>query len=161
MSPNRHAPHVYVIPEDRANEQLAIGFVNHDQVKPRQIQIMPPADGWPSVLQKFTNDYIRVLRNNQFCFVILLIDFDAQYDRRRAYFEDAIPTDLKDRVFVIGAKENPEILKQTLGIAFEEIGQSLAEDCYHGTTRRWGHDHLKHNNPDRLRLVNLVRPILF
>jgi hypothetical protein len=44
---------------------------------------------------------------------------------------------------------------------FERIGRSLAEDCYTGTETVWGHDQLKHNDPDRRRLVQTVRPFLF
>lgn len=162
MSVNKYLPHVYVIPEDEAGEQIANGFVLHDQVKARQIQVMPCAGGWSKgVLQTFQSEYIPYLRNHAEGHVILLIDFDGQYDNRRTNFEQAVPDDLKDRVFVVGAKQTPELLRQGLGRSFEEIGLSLADDCYQDTEAVWGHDHLKHNDPDRLRLVQRVKPILF
>lgn len=161
MSVNRYLPHVYVIPEDRADEELANGFVLHDQVQVRQIQVLPCADGWPGVLEKFRTEYISHLRNHKDGYVILLIDFDAEYENRRDRFDKAVPDDLKNRVFVVGSRETPELLRQELGKSFEEIGLSLAEDCYKGTATLWGHDQLKHNEPDRLRLVQTVKSILF
>lgn len=161
MSVNKYQPHVFVIPEDRADEQIANGFVLHDQVKTRQIQILPSAGGWPSVLDKFRTEYIPHLRSFRDGHVVLLIDFDGHYERRRKAFDDEVPNDLKDRVFVVGAKETPEILRQALGETWERIGISLANDCYNGTVNVWANDHLKHNEPDRLRLVQSVRSIVF
>ena len=91
----------------------------------------------------------------------MLIDFDGHYHDRRAEFEAAIPDDLKDRVFVIGAKQRPEDLKRELGKSFEDIGMALANDCYAGTEAVWTHEHLKHNDADRQRLIDIVKPILF
>jgi hypothetical protein len=119
MSVNRYRPHVLVIPEDRADEQIANGFVLHDQVKHRQIQI------------------------------------------RRNDFEVSIPDDLKDRTFVIGASETPELLRQSLNEDWETIGLSLADECYKDTCLLWGHEQLKHNEPDRLRLLRHVKSVLF
>ena len=161
MSVNKFRPHVYIIPEDHANEQIANGFVLHDQVMERHIQVLPCASGWPSVLEKFETEYISHLRNYNDGYVILLIDFDDNYQSQRERFDKAVPDDLKNRVFVIGAKETPELLKHELSGSLEDIGLSLADDCYKGTAYAWGHDHLKHNEPDRLRLIESVKSILF
>ena len=69
--------------------------------------------------------------------------------------------ELKSRVFVIGPKETPEILRRALGKKWEEIGESLADECFGGTVDIWGHEQLQHNEPDRLRLIQSVRSILF
>lgn len=158
---NRYAPHVYVIPEDDSDRQIADGFVNHDQVKAPRIQVMPPAGGWRYVLQTFVNEYVRRLREDPQGHVVMLIDYDGFYNDRRAEFEQAIPDELRPRVFVVGALQTPEILKGELGKTFEEIGMSLADDCYGGTQSVWGHEQLKHNAVDRDRLVAIVKPILF
>ncbi len=118
-------------------------------------------NGWGDVLEKFEIEYIPYLRKWPVAHVVLLIDFDAQYEGRRKRFDDAIPADLKNRVFVVGAKETPEALKQALKMNFEKIGGSLAEDCYQGTVRLWSHELLSHNEPDRLHLVETVRSIVF
>jgi hypothetical protein len=68
---------------------------------------------------------------------------------------------LKPRVFVIGPKENPETLKQALNVGFEEIGNSLADECERESEEHWLHEQLRHNDGERLRLVHTVRPFLF
>ncbi len=161
MSLNKFVPHVFVIPEDRANEQIANGFVLHDQVKQRQIQIVPCATGWRSVLDKFKVEYIPYLQKYKQGHVIMLIDFDGHYAARRADFELAIPDDLKNRVFVVGARQTPEDLKKELARNFEQIGLSLADECHQGAETVWTHDHLKHNDPDRHRLIQIIKPIIF
>ena len=68
----------------------------------------------------------------------MLIDFDGKINERRAEFERAIPEDIKTRVFVVGTKDEPETLKRSLNISFEEIGKSLAEDCDTGSSESLG-----------------------
>ena len=162
---NRFKPHIYIIPEDDCDRQLANGFVDYGRVS-SQVKVMPPAGGWSFVLKKFTQEYVDVLRKDkqgQEGYVILLIDFDGKYDARRKHFEESIPEDLKHRVFVVGAKETPEILRQQLqlGKGFEPIGTQLAEECFSQNFSMWDHDHLAHNAAERARMVNTIRSILF
>jgi hypothetical protein len=160
---NLYAPHLYIIPEDDCDRQLADGFVQHYQVKSQRIKVMPVAGGWKEVLRTFTMEYIARLQQDpkKHGHVVMLIDFDGHYFDRRKEFEDAIPEDLKQRVFVVGSKVTPEALKKELAKNFEQIGLSLADDCVSGAEATWSHEHLKHNDPDRLRLVNIVKPFLF
>jgi hypothetical protein len=59
MSVNRDKPHVYVLPEDDANRQLANGFFAEvDWNRQRQMQVLPPAGGWIEVLNRFKLTYI-------------------------------------------------------------------------------------------------------
>ena len=109
---NKYAPHVFVIPEDDADRQLADGFVFHHEVMNNRIKVMPPAGGWPNVLKTFQDEYIRWLMNYHHGRVVMLIDFDGNVDQRRTLFEQAIPDELKERVFVVGTKDKPEILKK-------------------------------------------------
>jgi hypothetical protein len=158
---NKYVPHVYVIPEDDANRQIADGFVLHPRVKETRIQVLPPAGGWPRVLQMFQDEYIPKLGSNSHAHIVMLIDFDGQVERRRVDFEDKIPAEFKARVFVIGSKVTPEAFKRETGKNFEEIGQLLADDCAGGTAVLWGHEHLTHNETDRQRLSETVVPFLF
>ena len=73
------------------------------------------------------------LRDYPNAHVVMLIDFDDQVEKRKANFEQAIPAEFKTRVFVIGSKHTPETLKKALKKSFEEIGESLADDCDAGT----------------------------
>ncbi|MCA9207895.1 MAG: hypothetical protein KDA55_06045 [Planctomycetales bacterium] len=161
MSVNRYQPHVLVIPEDRADEQIANGFIQHDRIQIRRIQILPCANGWPGVLEKFKVEYVRHLRMYPQAQVILLIDFDRQYKSRRQMFEDETPVDLRERVYVIGASDNPESLRDALGTNFESIGLALADECYRRISAMWAHKDLKHNEPDRLWLLESVRSTVF
>jgi hypothetical protein len=161
MSLNKYNPHVIVIPEDRADEQIANGFARHDQVRSRQIQIVNPAGGWRSVLKVFEKDYIRHLREHPHGHVIMVIDFDGHFDDRRPEFDRSIPDDLKRRVFVVGPMQTPQALRRELGLTFELIGNALAENCYLGTETVWLHAQLRHNEDDRRRLLEIVKPILF
>jgi hypothetical protein len=158
---NRYAPHVYVIPEDDRNRQIADGFILHHQVKETRIKVAPPAGGWSRVLETFRDEYIPKLRDYPDAHVVMLVDFDDQVENRKARFEQEIPAALKARVFVVGSKHEPETLKKALKIGFEEIGKSLANDCDANTAELWDHEQLQHNAADRNRLVQTVKPFLF
>jgi hypothetical protein len=158
---NKYMDHVYVIPEDDANRQIAVGFVDHPGVKDLRIQIMPVAGGWGNVLKAFKDEYIHRLKANSKAHVVMLIDFDDSFTQRREAFENEIPAEIKSRVFVVGSRSTPETLRNVLNKNFEKIGESLADDCDVGTSEYWGHEQLNHNEPDRQRLDQIVRPFLF
>ncbi|MDX2037277.1 MAG: hypothetical protein SFX72_11555 [Isosphaeraceae bacterium] len=150
---NNYIEHVLVIPEDEADEQVANGFVLNDRVDDRRVQVMPVARGWSNVLKTFEDEYISYLRKYPLGQVVMLIDFDGQHEARMNRFREAIPDDLKDRVFVVGSSENPEMLKAALKVPrLEDIGRRLAEDCAVGPGGLWDHEQLKHNAEERKRL---------
>jgi exoribonuclease R len=158
---NRYRSHVYVIPEDDRNRQIADGFILHDQVNDMRIQVIPPAGGWSRVIEVFCDEYISKLRGYEEAHVVMLIDFDNRIEQRLARLAQDIPDELKDRVFVVGSRDEPETVKQALNMSYEEIGRALAEDCSANTTQFWDHDQLLHNDSERQRLVQIVRPFLF
>lgn len=158
---NRYAEHLYVIPEDDSDRQLADGFVLHDQVKSARIQVVTPAGGWREVLKVFQVEYIRRLREGSLCHVLMLIDFDGDYSNRRAQFDQEIPAELKRRVFVVGSGQTPEDLRKSMGKGFEQIGRDLADDCFTGAQTSWNHPQLIHNEPDRLQMVASIRKFIF
>jgi hypothetical protein len=158
---NRQRQHVYVIPEDDADRQIANGFVNHHRVDGRRIQVMPAAGGWSPVLDTFKKEYISLLQGSAFAHVVLLIDFDGKFDTRFPQFSDAIPVDIRDRVFVVGASRRPEDLRISLGISFEKIGETLADECGSGTLEFWNDPQLAHNDVERNRMDGKLRSFLF
>lgn len=161
MSVNKHRPHLYVIPEDDAERRIAIGFVLRDGVDQRRVQVVAEAGGWLKVIETFQKEYAPKL-SNQHTHVVMLIDFDGIPMARRTEFDNAIPEEYRSRVFVIGPKDEPEDFKKALnGISFEKIGATLASDCQEDNIGTWGHEHLMHNEPDRKRLYDVVRPFLF
>jgi len=66
-----------------------------------------------------------------------------------------------DRVYILGALNEPEDLKNAGLGSYEEIGLAMAQDCREETDKTWGHRLLKHNATELDRLRERVRPILF
>jgi hypothetical protein len=157
---NKNKPHVLVLPEDRANLNLATGFqLEIDWTRQRQLQVLPEAGGWHEVLKKFKKDHISGMDKWPDRFMILLIDFDGHLERLQEARE-AIPDHMAERVFVLGTSTEPEDLKHDLG-TFEAIGRALANDCRNETVFTWGDHRLIHNANELKSLNKLVRPILF
>ncbi|HAG81331.1 MAG TPA: hypothetical protein DCL61_09180 [Cyanobacteria bacterium UBA12227] len=157
---NREKEHILVLPEDRANEEIANGFIQIPNVNSRTIKIERPAGGWKKVLKKFEEEHIAVMRQYTKSRVVLLIDFD-QRDDRLSYVNSQIPDDLKERVFVLGVFSNPESLRNDVGKNFEGIGEALANNCSDNTNDLWEHELLKHNKIELNRMISSVKPFLF
>lgn len=161
MSVNKYRPHVFVIPEDDADRQIAVGFLLHPRVAARQVQVVEPAGGWAKVLDTLKQEYVPLLLQNAQTHVVMIVDFDGDAAGRRSYFEAEIPQALRTRVFLIGPRDTPEILRKSLRKGYEEIGRSLAGECDEGNVDAWSHEQLQHNDGERLRLVDCVKPFLF
>jgi hypothetical protein len=160
MKINRYQPHVFVLPEDDADRQLANGFLRDPYLLTHKIQVLVPAEGWMKVLECFKSEHVREMETCPHRLMVLLIDFDRDEDRlkrARAF----IPDHLIDRVFVLGAWRNPEKLKASLGRSLETIGMELAKDCREETDAIWAHELLQHNASELSRLRERVRPFLF
>ena len=157
---NRYKPHLVMIPEDDANRQMAIGFINHHAVDDQRSYVVTPSGGWTHVLSDFQTAYIPYLHKWPNAYVVLLIDFDDR-DNRREECEATIPDDLKPRVFVIGSKQYPEVARADIGESLERIGTQLADECCSGQYLIWTSDHFDHNTTERIRLAEAVHHFLF
>ena len=122
MSVNKHSPHVFVLPEDDANHELAIGFLlGLDWTRQRQMQVLPVAGGWVAVLEHFAAHHVRKMESNAQRFMVLLIDFDRK-DERFEYAKSKIPQHLQNRVFVVGVwsiligAKRPRDLQRVFGL---------------------------------------------
>ncbi|MGO9744310.1 MAG: hypothetical protein ACLPN5_22880 [Roseiarcus sp.] len=124
-----------------------------------QVQIQGPVGRWLHVVDHFVKVYVKQMRKYQKQHVVLLIDFDGDTERR-AVIEKDIPTDLKDRVFILGALTEPEELRRAGLGTYEEIGKAMANDCCLGTLDNCGNDLLKHNIAELARLRKGVCPDL-
>ena len=160
MSANKYKLRLIVLPEDEANQQIANGFYLNPSIDHRAIDIDNVAGGWLKVLSKFTDEYVPIMRKYSKSLVVLLVDFDQQVNRLES-LAHLIPKDLTEKVFVLGALSDPEKLKRALKMSLEEIGKSLAKDCEEKTYETWGHDLLKHNHSELLKMMKSVRPFLF
>ena len=159
MKVNKYQPHVLVLPEDDANRQIANGFLLDPAVLAHRIDVREVAGGSFQVLERFKSDHIRSMGKYANRLMVLLIDCDGNADRLDKA-KGQVPNDLKERVFVIGARTKPEHLKAALG-SYETIGKALAQDCRDGTDTTWSHALLRHNAEEVARLRDRVRPILF
>ena len=158
---NRYLPHILVLPEDDANSQLANGFLlDLDQPALAKIQVLPEAGGWGAVLDTFESDHIAGMDRYTERYMILLIDFDGDEGRADAA-KLRIPERLSDRVFILGARTEPEALKRSGLGSYETIGRAIAEDCRRDADTTWGHNLLRNNASEISRLRQFARPILF
>jgi hypothetical protein len=155
MSVNKYKPHIFVLPEDEANSDLANGFLlNIEGIQWKQMQVLPLAGGWLNVLNLFKSDHVEEMHRFSQRFMILLFDFDGQVEHKLQLAKtDFIPSDLADRVFILGALSEPEELKPHLG-SYETIGSKLAKDCREETDTTWGHPLLQHNASELNAYVN-------
>jgi hypothetical protein len=160
MSVNSYRPHVLILPEDRANSELANGFLLHPNLNARLIQVLPFARGWGKVVQQFAEDFAPTMRQYPNRIIVLLIDFGDD-ENRLDYVKQKIPADLQDRVFVLGVLSEPEKLKRLLNKSFEEIGEVLATDCSDNNEEFWSHELLEHNKIELNRMIGTVKPLLF
>jgi len=160
MSLNRYRPHLFILPEDDANRQIASSFVLHPNLNERVIQVLPPAGGWMKVINQFTEVHISEMHQYSEERLILLIDFDLCEDRLN-YIKGKIPPLLHERVFVVGVLSNPEQLRSNLKKSFEEIGEVLANNCANNTSEVWEHELLEHNRIELSRITSSVKPFLF
>jgi hypothetical protein len=74
MSVNKSQPHVFVLPEDKANREMANGF--HRELacyRQRQMQVIRPAGGWNKVLELFTSVHATEMYRNRYRFMGSLI----------------------------------------------------------------------------------------
>src|SRR5690606_13207530 len=97
---SKFQPHLIIIPEDEANDAIAIGFSTHDAVDNRRIQRKKVAGGWNKAveLSKAQYDYLKAYPTAH---LLMLIDMDGNPSRREQVTA-SIPDDLKNRVFVLG-----------------------------------------------------------
>ncbi|HET6250927.1 MAG TPA: hypothetical protein VFE47_24775 [Tepidisphaeraceae bacterium] len=161
MAATKFLPHVVLIPEDKKDEDIANGFRDYFAVDETRFEIRNVAGGWRKVLAALIEPEKARLYKYPERKLILLIDFDNEFDTRFAQFQNEIPFELKDRVFVIGSMHTPEKLTTATRLSPEKIGKKLAEECDLGNSALWAHEHLRHNAPEVARLHKFVRSILF
>jgi hypothetical protein len=165
MSVNRYRTHVIVIPEDDADRQLAVGFLQHATIDARAIQVMPLANGWARLLDKLRDRHIDDLRRFPNAHVVLLMDFDDHISERRQALENVL-ADFDDRgqwesrVYLLGSATDPEQLARQFRLTKAKIGEQLAEECDREEFILWENELLAHNRETRERLA-LVKGTLF
>ena len=107
-------------------------------------------------VEKFKNDHIPDMNKFPGRYMILVIDFDKYDDRAEKIQNFDIPDTLRDRVFIIGSRTNPQSLKKELKMNGEEIGEAIARSCAEKTGTIWDHPLLKHNQAE----IDRLRPVI-
>jgi hypothetical protein len=113
------------------------------------------------VLGQFESRYVAYLRKYAAAHIVLLIDYDDVYTDRLDHFQGRIPSDVADRVYVLGALTEAETLKRAVGKKFGPLGSALALECRGETQTLWNCAQLQHNQPELARLMRQVRSFLF
>lgn len=166
MAVNEFQKYLLILSEDDAYRDIANGFANHFAVAYQKIHIPSPAGGWGKLLKLFSKECVSDVRHHKGCHVLLLLDFDGRPEHYSGKISRSIPTDIKNRVFVLGCMDEAENIKRELGPGrFEAIGEKLAESCYDdayaGPDGPWLCPQLQHNRVELDRLAAAVRPFLF
>lgn len=162
MAANTYKPHLVILAEDKANQEMVTGFCLNPCVIERSVETPPFVGGWNKVVTQFSKQYAASLQKYPERRLLLIIDFDESYETRLDWIKQHIPDDLVARVFVLGVLSEPEKLKTALGhLSYETIGKMLAEECANNTNKLWGHDLLKHNQYELARMMKEIKPFLF
>ncbi|MFY9260870.1 MAG: hypothetical protein WAO71_10230 [Gallionella sp.] len=159
---NSFKPHILVLPEDAADHHLALGFFLYPGLSMRNFCIAPKLGGWSKVLAEFEEEQITQMRKFKGRVLVMLIDFDKNSSRIEK-FHEAIPSDLKDRVFVLGVWSNPEALQAPHGCeGLEQHGSKLADDCANNNRQDyWQAPLFKHNLAELNGRDDQLKKILF
>jgi len=161
VSVNKSKPHIYVIPEDDEDRQLANGFLLGIDVKlSRQIQVLPISGGWIKCFEVARQKYVQHLKNCPHAYLVLLFDFDGQPERREQVQID-FPAEVVDRIFLIGSLAEPKDLRRELGFGLERIGSTLAAECRESRSELWNSPQLAHNSLELERFRTCARQIIF
>ena len=163
---NKYVDHLQVLPEDHHNRRMVNGFLLNLGLAYRHIQVFPEAGGWPKVMDALTDPaWINGLTNYPKRHLLLMIDFDEQVTARLAQFQNlraALPAYVQDRVYLLGCRDEPKVLKAACGLQLETIGKQLANDCLQSPANSlWQHAELIHNDAELKRLGAQVRSFLF
>jgi hypothetical protein len=153
---NKYRPHIYILPEDDANRQVALATLLGLDIDPQSYKVLHVAGGWLDAKNTFLNDHVPTMRQYGLRSFVLLVDGDMDADR----FEQMrceIPADLRDRVFILGSLDEPEDLKPDFG-SLDEIGSRLAEDLSDPTLGIWNHSLLAVNVPEVRRMQATLCP---
>ena len=168
MRVNKFVEHILVLPEDDANRQIINGFILNLNVNETAIQVLPIANGWKKVVDKFKNDHVSEMGKFPKRMIVLVIDFDdykepdgLSYENRLVYIKSQVPEELQERVFILGSRTAPEKLRNDMKKSFEDIGEALAKDCPKDTSEIWEHHLLRHNENELKRVRLAVKSFLF
>ena len=160
MSVNKYKPHLFVVPEDKADKNFAVGFELDPRLATGSFQIMSLAGGWLKAIEIIRDEHVLKLQKNKYSHVLGIIDCDGD-DERIANELAKFPDDLVDRIFLLGAIQTPEVFRKNVGDKSERIGERMADECFNETFDLWNHEDLIHLSDEIQRAKHVIRPIVF
>lgn len=145
MSVNYYKEHLYVILEDEEYQKIMNGVNLSHHIDSAVIKISNFSDGWGKVFKDFQSS-IKLLKKFQERHILLLMDFDYEFDSRLEKFHKSVPEELKNRVFILGIdnKESEDLAKY-FKCNTEEVGKKLVKDCPDSDLSSWKNTHLECN----------------
>jgi hypothetical protein len=137
------------------------GFSTLLEINERQFYVYDLARGWErgkETLLKLSKGYMREYPSS---YALLIVDFDGNA-HRGSEIKNQIPEEVRDRVFVVGVLNEPENLKNSTGMKFEQLGLQIAEGCKDSNIDFWERQELLAHNVDEIRrLSKAVRNLFF
>lgn len=145
---NYYKKHLYVILEDEQYQKIMNGVNLSFHVKDDVIKISNFSGGWRKVFKDFLG-LISLMSKFPERHILLLIDFDYEFESRLVKFRNSVPNELQRRVFILGIdNKESEDLARLFKCNIEEVGKKLVEDCPDGDLSAWKNIHLECNLPE-------------
>lgn len=152
MGVNYYKKHLYVILEDEEYQKIMIGVNLSQHVNDGVIKICNFSDGWGKVFKDLENS-INLLKKFTDRHIVLLMDFDHDFETRIEEFRKLVPSEFKNRIFILGIdhKESEDLAKYFKCNA-ENVGKKLVENCPNSDLSNWENIHLSCNKPEIMRM---------
>ena len=153
---NNYKNHLRVILEDKPYRDILNGVTLSTNIKGELLDVRNPCDGWPKVFKELENE-VKILENLKDRHLLMIIDFDYEFESRYKIFFSKVPSQYQNRVFILGVdNKESEQLKELFSISdFEKIGKKLVEDCPTSDLSNWKNKHLECNLIEIKRMKDL------
>ena len=152
---NNYKPHIRVLLEDKPYRDIINGVTLSTNIKDYLFDIRKPCDGWTKVFKELKNEII-FLERFKLRYLLVIIDFDYEFESRYKMFTDLIPDEYQNRIFILGVdNKESEGLKVFFSMSnLEKIGKKLVEDCPKSDLTNWQNRHLECNITEIERMKN-------
>ena len=143
---NNYKNHLRVILEDKPYREILNGVGLSLNIKGDLLDVRNPCGGWEDVFKELENElkFLDKFKNRH---ILMIIDFDYEFESRYDKFLKSIPSQYQNRVFILGVdNKESEALKSLFKMPnFEKIGKKLIKDCPDSDLSNWKNKHLQFN----------------
>ncbi|OOF45076.1 hypothetical protein [Rodentibacter trehalosifermentans] len=154
---NKYRKHLFILCEDDINKEISKGITEQLDLNPTNIiHYEKIARGWEKCFSLLEHKYIPELLDIPERYLLIVMDFDGQFDERMNKFKLILDnsSELSERVFLVGAAAEPETLKANLKLSGhnDDVGRQLFDDCNAESSQYWCSSELVHNKDEIERL---------